>query len=78
DVRNDFASGISQLVKEHFPEAVIIAGTATAGIPHAAIAADRLNLPMCYVRSKPMANGKGNQIEVAVQEGQKTVVIEDL
>ncbi|SPT92769.1 orotate phosphoribosyltransferase [Bacillus subtilis] len=78
EVRNDVASGISKLVKEHFPEAEMIAGTATAGIPHAALAADHLNLPMCYVRSKPKAHGKGNQIEGAVQEGQKTVVIEDL
>lgn len=56
----------------------MIAGTATAGIPHAALAADRLNLPMCYVRSKPKAHGKGNQIEGAVVKGQKVVVIEDL
>lgn len=42
EVRNDVALGISKLVKEHFPEAEMIAGTATAGIPHAALAADRL------------------------------------
>ncbi|MCC2529051.1 orotate phosphoribosyltransferase [Bacillus halotolerans] len=78
EVRNDVAAGISKLIQEHFPEAEMIAGTATAGIPHAALAADRLNLPMCYVRSKPKAHGKGNQIEGAVQKGQKTVVIEDL
>lgn len=39
EVRNDVASGISKLVEEHFPETEMIAGTATAGIPHAALAA---------------------------------------
>ncbi|MCY8464559.1 orotate phosphoribosyltransferase [Bacillus atrophaeus] len=78
EVRNDVAQGLTQLVRQQFPEAEMIAGTATAGIPHAALAADRLKLPMCYVRSKPKAHGKGNQIEGAIEKGQKTVVIEDL
>ncbi|RKQ37997.1 orotate phosphoribosyltransferase [Oceanobacillus halophilus] len=56
----------------------VIAGCATAGIPHAAWLADRLNLPMVYVRSKPKGHGKGNQIEGAIHKGQKVVVIEDL
>ncbi|MCC9023313.1 orotate phosphoribosyltransferase [Bacillus nakamurai] len=78
EVRNDVADGLSKLLKEHFTEAEMVAGTATAGIPHAALLADRLNVPMCYVRSKPKAHGKGNQIEGALKKGQKTVVIEDL
>ncbi|KKB73809.1 MULTISPECIES: orotate phosphoribosyltransferase [Bacillus] len=78
EVRDDIASGLAGLIKDKYPEAEIIAGTATAGIPHAALAADRLRLPMCYVRSKPKAHGKGNQIEGAVKKGQKVVVIEDL
>ncbi|ARZ57920.1 orotate phosphoribosyltransferase [Bacillus velezensis] len=77
-VRNDVADGLGKLLKEHFPEAEMIAGTATAGIPHAALLADRTGAPMCYVRSKPKAHGKGNQIEGAIKKGQKTVVIEDL
>ncbi|MCY8438353.1 orotate phosphoribosyltransferase [Bacillus haynesii] len=78
EVRHDIASGLAGLIQDKFPEAEMIAGTATAGIPHAALAADRLSLPMCYVRSKPKAHGKGNQIEGAVVKGQKVVVIEDL
>lgn len=78
EVRDDIASGLAGLIKDKFPKAEMVAGTATAGIPHAALAADRLRLPMCYVRSKPKAHGKGNQIEGTVKNGQKVVVIEDL
>ena len=56
----------------------VIAGTATAGIPHAALVAERLGLPMVYVRGSAKAHGKGNQIEGRIQAGQRVVVIEDL
>lgn len=56
----------------------VIAGTSTAGIPHAAFIAQKLNLPMVYVRSQPKNHGKGNQVEGLVKRGQKVVVIEDL
>ena len=56
----------------------LIAGTATAGIPWAAWLSDRLNLPMVYVRGKPKAHGKTNQIEGYFTKGQKALVIEDL
>ncbi|MEM9997055.1 MAG: phosphoribosyltransferase family protein, partial [Bacteroidota bacterium] len=56
----------------------VIAGTATAGIPHAALVADRLGLPMAYVRAKPKAHGKENLIEGRIAPGQRVVVIEDL
>lgn len=49
----------------------MIAGTATAGIPHAAWVADILGLPMVYIRSKAKDHGKGNQIEGRISEGQK-------
>lgn len=78
DVRRSIASGLVSLIKEHFPGAEVIAGTATAGIPHAAWVSDILDLPMCYVRSKAKGHGKGNQIEGKVEKGQKVVVVEDL
>lgn len=78
EVRHDIAEGLKELILTHFKEAEVVAGTATAGIPHAALAADRLHMPMCYVRSKPKAHGKGNQIEGAVLPRQKVVVVEDL
>lgn len=56
----------------------IIAGTATAGIPHAAWIADALNLPMVYVRSLPKDHGQKNQVEGIIMRGQKAIVIEDL
>lgn len=56
----------------------VIAGTATAGIPHAAWIAEKLNLPMIYVRGAPKGHGKGNQVEGIVKKGQNVAVIEDL
>jgi len=78
EVRKDIEAGLSELVKTQFPEAEMLMGTATAGIPHAAIMADQLNMPMGYVRSNAKKHGRGNQIEGLVKEGMKVVVIEDL
>lgn len=77
-VRKNIANGLGQLIKEKFPETEVVAGTATAGIPHAAWVSDVLDLPMCYVRSKAKEHGKGNQIEGKIEKGQKVVVVEDL
>ncbi len=78
DVRREIAEGLAELIKAKFPETELIAGTATAGIPHAAWISDILELPMCYVRSKAKSHGKGNQIEGKASQGQKVVVVEDL
>lgn len=60
----------------------VVAGTATAGIPHATTLADRLNLPLIYIRDKPKAHGLRNQIEGIPDdqtlEGKTVLVIEDL
>ena len=77
-VRSEIADGLTELIRAHFPEVEAIAGTATAGIPHAAWVSERLNMPMCYVRSKAKGHGKGKQIEGKVEKGQKIVVVEDL
>lgn len=77
-LRREIAGGLSQLIQQHFPEAELIAGTATAGIPHAAWVSEQLNLPMCYVRSSAKSHGKTNQIEGQITKGQKVVVVEDL
>ena len=77
-IRQEIARGLQQLIDEHFPGTELVAGTATAGIPHAAWVSDLLNLPMCYVRSKAKEHGKGNQIEGIASPGQKVVVVEDL
>lgn len=77
-VRDFVKSELANMVLEHYPDAEVIAGVATAGIAHGVMAADLLKLPFIYVRSKPKEHGMGNQIEGVLQEGQKVVVIEDL
>ncbi len=55
-----------------------VAGGETAGIPFAAFIAERLNLPMQYVRKKPKGFGRGAQIEGKLDEGQRVLLVEDL
>ena len=55
-----------------------VAGGETAGIPYAAWIADRLALPMQYVRKKPKGFGRGAQIEGHIEEGARTLLVEDL
>lgn len=77
-VRKRIVAAFKEMLESLPYEPDVIAGCATAGIPHAAWLADELDLPMVYVRSKPKGHGKGNQIEGLVKEGQKAIVIEDL
>ncbi|KFN09756.1 orotate phosphoribosyltransferase [Paenibacillus macerans] len=77
-IRDLIAESFAALIREAYPEAGVIAGTATAGIPHAAFAAQKLGLPMAYIRDKAKGHGKENQIEGLIKPGQKVVVIEDL
>ncbi len=75
-----------QLITQKFQEIIIqnnleqdfIAGTATAGIPHAAWLAGTLNLPLLYVRSKAKEHGAKNQIEGDITQGRSALLIEDL
>lgn len=76
--RDLIENGFVETIRAHFPEVEVIAGTATAGIPHGAIIADKMTLPFVYIRSKPKDHGAGNQIEGRVLKGQKMVIIEDL
>ena len=77
-IRDFVKSELTNMVFTQFPDADLIAGVATAGIPHGALVADLLSLPFVYVRSKPKEHGMGNQIEGEIKVGQKAVVIEDL
>lgn len=76
--RDLIEDSLVDLIQSYHPDVEVIAGTATAGIPHAAFIADRLNLPMIYVRSSKKGHGKQNAIEGKLLEGQKVVMIEDL
>jgi orotate phosphoribosyltransferase len=77
-VRRKIAIGLEELILTYYPEVDVIAGTATAGIPHAAWVSDNLNLPMVYVRGKAKEHGKGNQIEGLIEAGKNVVIVEDL
>lgn len=78
EARNVVEQAIADKVKEKFPEAQTLMGTSTAGIAHAAIAADKLGLPMGYVRGSAKTHGRENRIEGRLDPGTKVVVIEDL
>ena len=56
----------------------IVAGGVTAGVPFATLVADRLVLPLTYVRPQPKSHGTGGQIEGAEVAGRKIVLVEDL
>ena len=56
----------------------MVAGAATAGVPWAAMVADRMKLPMAYVRPTPKNHGMGRQVEGPLAKGHRTVLIEDL
>ncbi len=83
-------AGTRSLIKEGFLalietlaiDAEVVAGTATAGIPHATTLADALSLPLVYVRSSGKDHGLKQQIEgpgpSLVLEGKSILLIEDL
>lgn len=76
--RKTVENAIADTVKREYPDCQVLMGTSTAGIAHAAIAADILGLPMGYVRSGAKDHGRKNQIEGRLEKGQKVVVVEDL
>jgi len=55
-----------------------VAGGETAGIPFAALVAERLALPMTYVRKKPKGYGRNARIEGDMREGERVLLVEDL
>jgi orotate phosphoribosyltransferase len=78
EVRSFIRDSFTQLIKELYPNAELIAGVATGAISHGALVADKMELPFVYVRSEAKEHGLGNQIEGYYRKGQKVVVIEDL
>lgn len=78
EVRDDVEHAIAEIIKTHYPQCEAVMGTSTAGIAHAALVAQILNLPMGYVRSSAKDHGRTNQIEGRCESGTKVVVVEDL
>ncbi len=76
--RTIIEQALAKKVLTQYPNVQYIMGTSTAGIAHAALVADILQLPMGYVRSESKSHGRNNAIEGAIVEGANVVVIEDL
>ncbi|MFQ5451061.1 MAG: orotate phosphoribosyltransferase [Nitrospinaceae bacterium] len=72
------ARGFQSLLQQFRIPVDVIAGTATAGIPHATTLANLLETPLIYVRSAPKKHGMQNQVEGILKKDQQAVVIEDL
>ncbi|WP_263786562.1 orotate phosphoribosyltransferase [Salinibacter grassmerensis] len=78
-VRERIANGFTEIVRDHDWTSPTVAGTATAGIPHAAWLADRIDAPMAYIRSSAKGHGQGRRIEGAQPgAGDTVIVVEDL
>lgn len=77
-IRSYIKESLANLTNTHFNQASLVAGVATAGIPHGALLSDALNLPFAYVRSKPKGHGMQNLIEGKISSGDKVLVVEDL
>lgn len=77
-IREQIAAGLASIITEVFPETSVVGGVATAGIPHATLVSQNLNLPLIYVRSQAKDHGKGRQIEGHLTAGDKVILIDDL
>jgi len=78
EIRNFVRDSFANLVSKKFPEAKALVGVAAAGIAHAALAADRMNLPMAYARSQAKDHGTKSMVEGRLEKNTPVVVIEDL
>lgn len=76
--RKVIENGLAAIIKKFYPDCEVVMGTSTAGIPHAAIVSEILNLPMGYVRGDAKTHGRNNRIEGVPPVGKKVVVVEDL
>ena len=71
--------GVSTVLRDAgFEQFDAVAGGETAGIPFAAWFAERLMLPMLYVRKQPKGFGRGSQIEGHLTDGQRVLLVEDM
>lgn len=78
EVRDRVENGLAECIRTCYPDCQTLMGTSTAGIAHAALAAQILNLPMGYVRGENKSHGRTNRIEGRLEPGTRTVVVEDL
>lgn len=76
--RARIADALAAAIANDFPDTKVIAGTATAGIPHAAWVAERMGLPMAYVRGAAKGHGQARRVEGRALAGERVLVLEDL
>ena len=76
EARAQAAAALAATVTQ--PGATVIAGGVTAGVPFATLVADRLALPMVYVRAEAKAHGTAGRIEGGDVAGERVQLIEDL
>ncbi|MEM0360798.1 MAG: orotate phosphoribosyltransferase [Candidatus Diapherotrites archaeon] len=76
--RKKIIGAMADLIEKRKIRFDVVAGTATAGIPHAAWLAEKTGKPMVYVRSEEKQHGKQNKIEGLIEKGWKAIVVEDL
>jgi orotate phosphoribosyltransferase len=77
-LRNYVIDKLVEMVGLYYPNVDAILGTSTAGIPHGTLVADRMRLPVGYVRGGAKKHGRGKQVEGVCVAGLNVVVIEDL
>ncbi len=77
-IRERVADAFVEKIKKHYQQVEYIAGVATGAIAVAALVAQKMNLPMVYVRPKPKDHGTGARVEGDLKQGTKVVVVEDL
>ncbi len=78
EARGQIADALADAVRTHHADAEVVAGTAAAGIPHAAWVAERLDLPMVYVRGSAKGHGTQKRVEGRELQGERVVLVEDL
>lgn len=78
EARGQVADALAASIRRDHGDAEVVAGTATAGIPHAAWVAERLDLPMVYVRGSTKGHGTQKRVEGRELVGERVVLVEDL
>lgn len=78
EFRDQVVTAFIEVIKQNKLSFDHLCGIATAGIPYAAFVADRMKLPMVYVRPKAKEHGRKNQVEGDYKPGQKVLLFEDL
>ena len=77
-IRKEIQKNLIELAKNDFKTTNLIAGVATAGIPHGVLMANKMNLPFVYVRSSEKKHGRKNKIEGEITKNKKALIVEDL